>query len=470
MLLRIGEYRRIGNGGPGLLFAVDTCAIYRPDEILLSILDLFGGGASTRDAAVDALTGPFARGEVEEAMDELLGAGLLRPDGEPAKAVREPSDEGELELPPFSHLVMSVSHVCNLRCRYCYAGGGSYGGAAVRMEPGMAVDLVDFLLERSADERVMVTFFGGEPLLNLEAVRAAVARGRKRSEEIGREIDFALTTNGTLLDEPTVRFLSEAGIRLTVSIDGPEAVHDRNRTFLDGSGSYGRLVSRLPGLVERCRIPARVTLTRENLHVVGILDHLVGLGFTEVGFAPVDSCDPDLALGDAEMERMMEGFERLTARFLREALGGRVYGFSNAVNLMKLLHQGDVKPLPCGAGLKLAAASPDGSFSICHRFVGNGSFGLGSLRDGVDEGRRRDLLWSLRVDEKPACRACWGRHLCGGGCYYLADLHNGDPREPHAATCAFLLRWYEFGVGVYAKLKEENPGFLDSLAGTELDC
>jgi uncharacterized protein len=402
-------------------------------------------------------------------MDELVRAGLLRPDGATA-AVGDPAEEGEIPLPPFSHLVMNVSHACNLRCRYCYADGGSYGGAAGLMDPGTTTDLVDFLLEGSGDERVMVTFFGGEPLLNLDAVRAAVAHGRKRSEELGRGIDFSLTTNGTLLDEPTVRYLAESGIRLTVSIDGPEAVHDRNRTFPDGAGSYGRLVSRLPGLVERCRVPARVTLTRGNVDVVGILEHLLGLGFTEAGFAPVDSRDPDLALDDAEMERMMEGFERLTARFLREARGGRVYGFSNAVNLMKLLHRGDEKPLPCGAGLKLAAASPDGSFSLCHRFVGNGSFGLGNVRDGVDDGRRRDLLRPLRVDEKPSCRACWGRHLCGGGCYYLANLHNGDPREPHGATCAFLLRWYEFGIRAYAELKEENPGFLDSLAGTELDC
>jgi uncharacterized protein len=463
------EYRRIRNGGSEILFSVDTCGIFRPGKIVLSILDLLSEDPTPREVVVESLSRRYGVSSVEEALNELERAGFIHPasDVVPDTGKNLP---GDVPLPPFSHLVMNISHRCNLRCRYCYADGGRYGGTGMLMKPETAVDLVDYLMEESKDDRVLITFFGGEPLLNLPAIRSVVDRGRSREKEFDRRVDFALTTNGTLLDEDVARYLAQHDIRLTVSIDGPMEVHNRNRVFPDGRGSYNLLASHLTKILNRCRIPARTTLTKENIDVVTILDHLLALGFTEVGFAPVDTTERTIALEDFEMERVMEGFERLTERFLQEALQGRVYGFTNIVNLLKLLHRGDSKALPCGAGLKLASASPDGVFSLCHRFSGNEDFRIGDVRSGMDDGRRRALLEASRVDEKAACRTCWARHLCGGGCYYLGHLHNGDVQRPHEPTCAFLRRWYEYGIRIYATLIRENPNFLVNLAGTELNC
>ncbi len=475
MLLKALEYKIFKNSRAPVIFSINTCSIFQPDQVSLTILDcLSGKEPMPRDRVLEDLQGRFSETEVLETLDELEHAGLVSSfehkfEHEPAVSGHRPP-VAQLPLPGVSHLVMNVSHACNLKCTYCYADGGSYKGRTELMSTDMAASLAGFLLDNTSDQNVMITFFGGEPLLNTEAIQAAVLKGREEARRAGKRIGFAITTNGTLHDEKFLSFAMTHDVRFTISIDGLQEAHDRHRKFTDGCGSYAELMARLPGMIKNAKPPARTTLTRDNLDVVEIIDHLLPLGFSEVGFAPVDATDGDLSLREAEMEQLLEGFETLAERFLKNAADGRMYGFSNIINLMKLFHDGDVKPLPCGAGLKLMGASPDGELFLCHRFTGNSDFRIGSVHEGFDDKRRREILGSALLDSKPVCRSCWARHLCGGGCHYLSHLHFGNIIEPHSLTCDFLRRWYEIGMKVYSHIALENPDFLEKCTGMRLNC
>ena len=471
MPLKPLKYRRFHNGETDVLFSTSTCGIFQPDPLSLSILEcLERDGSSTRQRLIHTLSREHQVSEVETAIDELVRAGFVHSFSECEGPEVEWGSLSHVPLPAVSHLVMNVSHSCNLRCDYCYADGGSYRGEKELMSSEVAIALVDFLLEAADDDKVMITFFGGEPLLNTDAIEAAVARGIEKSDAMGKEIDFGLTTNGTLLNEDVIRFVASHDIKLTVSIDGQRDAHDRHRKFLNGGGSYDMLVSSLPKLLKTGWIPARATLTRHNLDVVAIIDHLFDLGFSQVGFAPVDSADEEFGLGEPEMEQLLEGFETLADRFLEAALRGKIYGFTNIINMMTLFHQGDAKVLPCGAVLKLMCASPVGDFQLCHRFAGNNEFNVGSVRDGIEDQRRRRLLESVMVGSKPTCRACWAKHICGGGCHFLAQLHHGSVQKPHALHCHFLIKCSEFGIGISLDLVRGNPALLDRMTGEELIC
>ena len=259
-------------------------------------------------------------------------------------------------------------------------------------------------------------------------------------------------------------------MKSAVRVDGQRKAHDRNRKYIYGRGDYDILLANLRQLNAKGRFPARATLTRWNTDAVRIVDHLLDLGFQQVGLAPVDTRNEEFALDEEGMKEILRGFETLAIRFRDQAVMGKPYGFTNMINLMKLFHNGDTKPLPCGAGIRLAAASPEGDFFICHRFSGYDECRIGDIRKGIDEKRREELLGSLLVESKPACRPCWAKHLCGGGCYYLAHLHNNDLCVPHSLTCKFLLRWYEFGIHVYCDLLHQNPSFLELCSGEDLSC
>ena len=146
-------------------------------------------------------------------------------------------------------LVLHVTDACNLGCRYCYYGNDGHAAAAKeKMSPETAARAVDFLMEHSGNSKeVIIVFFGGEPLLNLDLIRFIVADARKKAMEKGIRVDFAVTTNGTLLTDKTIAFLRENNIGVTISIDGFETAHDRFRRFPNGAPSYGAI---LPGLTK----------------------------------------------------------------------------------------------------------------------------------------------------------------------------------------------------------------------------
>lgn len=126
---------------------------------------------------------------------------------------------------------------CNLRCKYCYTkGGGVYSkfSSIQSMDMEVARKAIDIASELGINQ--VNVFGGGEPLLNKKVI-----------EYILHYIDskhypmvFGLITNGTLIDKKFVDLIQSYNdiTVLTVSIDGPKLVHDLNRVYYSGGGSY----------------------------------------------------------------------------------------------------------------------------------------------------------------------------------------------------------------------------------------
>ena len=73
--------------------------------------------------------------------------------------------------PPVKALCLHISHDCNLRCKYCFAGTGNFGGARMLMPPEVAIDAMKFVAKASGKRRnIEVDFFGGEPLMAFDTV------------------------------------------------------------------------------------------------------------------------------------------------------------------------------------------------------------------------------------------------------------------------------------------------------------
>ena len=67
---------------------------------------------------------------------------------------------------PIKAMCLHVSHDCNLRCKYCFAQTGDFGGDRMLMKPETGKRAMDFLIKHSANrENLEVDFFGGEPLM-----------------------------------------------------------------------------------------------------------------------------------------------------------------------------------------------------------------------------------------------------------------------------------------------------------------
>lgn len=135
---------------------------------------------------------------------------------------------------------LQVTQNCNLRCSYCPYTGNYYQNRQhnqKKMDFEMAKKGIDFLAEHSSGtDMVNVAFYGGEPFLEFKLIEKCM----EYSKEVfnGKRVVFTITTNATILNDEIMKALVDNDVSLTVSLDGPEDIHNLGRVFPNGNGSF----------------------------------------------------------------------------------------------------------------------------------------------------------------------------------------------------------------------------------------
>jgi len=364
--------------------------------------------------------------------------------------------------PPVRSLSLAISQACNLGCGYCYASGGGFGSPSQQMSAEVAERAILRLLEGAEPgERAHVAFIGGEPLVNRGVIRHATVFAAERAAEREVGIGFSITSNGTLLTEDDARFFERHGFAVTISLDGIGPVHDRLRSFADGTGSFDRImrnVGPLLAMQQRMQVSAHASVTPSNGEVFSTVDALISRGFHTVGISPVLSAPS----GTNELDResltvLLDQMIRCGEKFVTKTIAGERYPFENMSTALRELHRGTHRPYPCGAAVGYLGVSATGDLAACHRFVNDDAGAMGSLAEGIDRGRRTTWLQDRHVDRQEPCRSCWARYLCGGGCHHEV-IHRGR------VACDFIRGWLHYCLEAYFRIADACPQYLEGNA------
>jgi uncharacterized protein len=411
------------------------------------VYDLPGPAADRIEAW---LAGGAPPGGADRALWEAVGlftAGPPRIDGRP------------LAPPPLSSISLNVMQACNMSCGYCYADEGRFGGRARAMTGEVARATVDRLIAEAAPGAdLVVGYMGGEPLLHRELVHDTTRYAAEAAARAGHPVRFALTTNLTTVQPRDAALFAGYPFTVSVSIDGDRAANDTVRRVKDGSSAYDRVRAGLDVLAAHGRprhLGARVTVTSRSGELLPQLEHLIGLGFDEVGFAAVlVSPDPALALGPDGFELLLERMVACGETALRELSAGRRFPFGNFETAMHELHRGSHRPYPCGAGAAYLSASAEGRLYACHRLVDDPAYAMGDVVSGPDRDARARHLAASHVDRMEPCRGCWARYLCGGGCYH-------EVARRGRVGCDYIRGWLDFCLRAYVELSTARPDWFD---------
>jgi uncharacterized protein len=462
----IAENKTIRVDGQDFLFLVADKAIFEMDSSTRNILDdLYPKGALSRQEIMAGLAC-----ESNEKREELFQGLLKRRVIIPANnkgSVSKKTKPRSVSI-PLKTLIVHLTDACNLNCHYCYhAEWDLKQGKKKVMGLDVARRAVDFLLDYAGElEEVVLVFFGGEPLLNFRVIPAVVDYACQKASAKGKKVNFAITTNGTLLTEETIDFFQQKNIGVTVSMDGFDDVHNRYRRFADGSPSYGIMLPKIKRLLNRSQkrpAVARVTLVEDPGKVPQVLDHFLGLGFVEVGFAPVTTGHPDYQLSNHDMDLLLAEFQHLSQKFLSAAKERRFYGFSNIIDMLVSLHQGEVMNYPCGAGLGLFSIGPEGQLYLCQRFTGQDEFCMGDIFNGFNQKKLETFRDQAEISNKADCSQCWVRTICTGGCYHEACVREGNHLKANLHYCEWIQQWSEIGLEAYCRLASADPEYLEML-------
>ncbi|MBC8073831.1 MAG: His-Xaa-Ser system radical SAM maturase HxsB, partial [Deltaproteobacteria bacterium] len=385
----------------------------------------------------------FVRGEVDPASElhrKLGERNLLRTSFDARRA-------GEIyrrrkrfvHAGPNLHIVV-VTLRCNETCVYCHASRADLDAVHTDMTTETAERVVDMAL-RTTSPHVTIEFQGGEPLVNFPVVQHVVEYATRRNRGIGKELEFTMVSNLSLMDEDKLRWLLEHRVQICTSIDGPKAVHDKQRKLpmlssYDAAEGWIRRINAAYGEAgldpTLYHVEALLTTTRETLaRWREVIDTYVALGCRALFLRPVDP------FGFAERTRKVVEYPRAEyLEFYRRAVdhiielnkqGVEILERYAAIFLTKILSGDDPNFLdirsPGGAGLGQLAYDYSGKIYSSDEgrmlgAMGDATFCLGdvhtnSYREIVGHPTIRAMAIASNLEGQPDCTDCAYVPYCG---------------------------------------------------------
>lgn len=448
------------NGFP-ICLDVNSGAVHVLDDCSFDLLDHVNEDffpPELTEEMLASLSGRYSNEELTGAYQELLElkkAGLL---------FSEDTYERFADMmtaAPVKAMCLNVAHDCNLRCEYCFAAKGDFGGERMLMPFEIGKKAVDFLLEKSGTRHNLeMDFFGGEPLMNFDVVKQVVSYARSKEKEYNKNFRFTITTNGLLLTDDKIEFINREMSNFVLSLYGRKEVNDRLRIKINGKGCYNQIVPQYQKLVAGRGDKdyyARGTFTKYNLDFTQDVLHMADLGFDQVSVEPVVS-DPmlDYSIKEEDLPRVFQEYETLANELIQRKKEGKGFNF---FHFMIDLNQGPcaIKRLRgCGCGNEYVAVTPDGEIYPCHQFVGNPEWKMGDLNDGSFNMDMKLRFAKSNVYSKHDCKSCWAKFYCSGGCNANSWQYEGDILKSHKISCDLEKKRLECAIMIKAALAAEE--------------
>lgn len=414
-------------------------------------------------------------------IDKLWERGYLRANDEnieikhPALDMVQKYMEGNVR-----QLIMQVTQNCNLRCKYCVYSGSYINRTHTnkRMNFETAKKAVDFYFQHNTNKDAgVVSFYGGEPLLEMELIKKVVDYCLKLFK--GKQIRFNMTTNGTLLTDEIVDYLYKYNFSLTISLDGPQNVHDQSRVFADNhTGTFQKIMENLKRIERTC--PDFI----KNISFNAVLDttndfkcssNFFTYDFMKDAVVTVTTLNEN---GNKQAIKYSEAFDiNYRYELFKCYLGyiGRLDKdqvskiVEQQVNSLKTeVHERIKAPYkrktachptgPCIAGAVRFFVTVDGVFYPCERVNEKcDAYVIGNLNDGFDIDKIKKLL-NIGELTSEACKNCWAIEYCDS---CASGIDEGDKLCPEKklARCTEIKSGCELKFIEYCTLREMGYQF-----------
>ena len=381
------------------------------------------------------------------------------------------------------NLILQVTQACNLRCKYC-AYSGNYQNRShgeLMMSEETAKKAIDYFIARSSEKsRLAFGFYGGEPFLNFDLIKKLAKYIKQKAR--GKEYGFYITTNGTIMNGEIIRFLVDNDVNLYISLDGPKEIHDRNRCFGSGRGSYDVVMKN----IEMIQTIAPEYVAKK-------------IGFSAVFNNDVSFCslskfftDFDVVKDHLVLAAEQNNYNLKEEKKIQMKPDGLQYyddleyeSFKYMLYKTQRLEKQDVSKLvtiweegaliemeekrelgievpdsfhpsgPCIPGCNRLFVTVEGDLYPCERVSETSkACMLGSLNSGIDIEKAKEFLNIGRLTEDE-CKNCWAVRYCGA-CIACADNGEKLDKKQKLSYCIMFRSKAEAKLKKYCAYKELN--------------
>jgi len=351
---------------------------------------------------------------------------------------------------------------CNFACDYCFQGDhGDYNKFAAKMTMEQADGVARWIenrLDEVKPEKFVLTFFGGEPLLNLPVMYHLAERCAALAEKRGVRQLINIITNGLLLTREVVDRLNPYGLNgIKITLDGDRDTHNRMRPLRGKQGTFDRIIENVRQVADLVPITIGGNFDESSVESYpDLLDFLKEQEFSDkiakINFKPIIKApEPAAPKGVIPLMVVTGDNKPLAGTCMTSAGAGKLSGGSSICDSChfvdeKMAYLRDetrkrgfqtpdgVHMGPCEIHRRHAyTIGPEGSLYACPGFTGDAQQSTGHV-DGREE------VWRQAVAErferlnphKEECGDCSFIPVCGGGCSVASHTEVGDMHSP---TC-----------------------------------
>ena len=305
---------------------------------------------------------------------------------------------------------------CNARCFYCFEDGVE----AKRMTPGTAEATARFIVSHNSSKQyIHLNWFGGEPLLNTEAID--IISAYILSELPNTALHAEMTTNGTLFTDDLIKRAADKWKlkKVQITLDGLKPEYEKRKRYISITDAFERVLTNIEKLATSgIRVSVRLNVDQDNIDsLLGLIEQLgVRFGsYNNVSFYayPLFDCGKYKAPDVIENARLLLD---LYACMVNNGLiePHKVFGLTR-------------RETQCFArNANGFLISPDGNMYKCSQVIDNPSEVVGNVYTGV-KSNAAFLRWvSPSIPEE--CSSCVLFPLCLSGCK-AGELGYGSVRH-----------------------------------------
>ena len=347
---------------------------------------------------------------------------------------------------------LHLTERCNFVCKYC-----RLKQCDKDMSRGTAFAAADLALS-DGTKNVGIGFYGGEPLLCKELIYDVVEYIASQIADTDRKVSFKLTTNGSLLDNEFLNFAVQNRIFISLSLDGNEQSHNVNRRDRNGNGTYEKTADTVVKLLTYSPLtPVMMTIAPNT---AGFLDesvrHIFSLGVRNL------ICSPDYsaAWSEADLETLRKQYQKLAEYYLeamREEKRIFFSPFESKIN--SHIKSREYCRERCKLGYDQISIGTDGTLYPCMQFVGDDTYQIGHVSNGIDQNRRKEIFKQSRTEQEE-CDKCAIKDRCLHTCACINKYSTGNLAEPSPVLCAHERMLIPIADSIAVKLYKKRNGLF----------
>lgn len=368
-------------------------------------------------------------------------------------------------------LTLITTSNCNMKCKYCYEDNDLFSYSKKPFSLEQLRTTYEIFKSNYPNHEMFICFFGGEPFIEKDEIKKFIKETNQRCLDNGDlRPKYGAITNGTLIDEETAKLIVNNFDKLTISLDGTKIVHDENRVYRNGIGTFDNVYNNIKFLKSIDRhnkldLACELTLTDAYIKYYNetLIDEiwtlLKDMGFKTVDFVPVRDENSKLFSDIVILEKITQ---KIIDLWFEDLINGKdVIHVPSLYNYLALLLGNRNDTSLCTSGYNYFSINSDLEIFPCQISIYFDNNKIGQIKDDNLHIDFSKLKKYSNKSEFSICKQC----ECIGGCSSFCKVFMSNLDENcYPDSCLYnkilfkqiLFKLTDINYDLEAKMKLKN--------------